>query len=137
MESPLPTCSPTEFKASRLGPLLEALAGFEPGDRFPAVVDGYWILLKPLPPGLHTVTFSADFGDTDVSPDFGCELYSSDRQKFHPMNDKVSKLARRSCLDAVGTGLTDPPPHRSRFNTPFASTPCIGLRLMGYWVHQA
>ncbi len=53
----------------RLGPLFAAF-GFEPGDRFPAVVDGYWILLKPLRPGPHTVTFSADF-DTDGIPDLG------------------------------------------------------------------
>jgi hypothetical protein len=53
----------------RLGPLFEA-SDLEPGDRFPAVADGYWILLKPLPPGLHTVNFSAD-SNTDGSPDLG------------------------------------------------------------------
>jgi hypothetical protein len=60
----------------RLGPLFEALVGLEPGDRFPAVVDGYWILLKPLPPGLHTVTFSADFSDDsrDLSANYTLQI---------------------------------------------------------------
>lgn len=53
----------------RLGPLFAAF-GLPPGDRFPAVVDGYWILLKPLPRGLHSVSFSADF-DLDGIPDSG------------------------------------------------------------------
>jgi hypothetical protein len=53
----------------RSGPLFEAF-GIEQGDRFPAVADGYWILLKPLSPGEHTVNFSADF-DTDGNPDIG------------------------------------------------------------------
>lgn len=53
----------------RSGPLFEAF-GVQPGDRFPAVADGYWILLKPLPPGSHSVSFSADF-DVDGSPDLG------------------------------------------------------------------
>jgi hypothetical protein len=44
-----------------IGPLFEAF-GVPPGPRFPAVADGYWILLDKLPPGLHTVSFSGDNG---------------------------------------------------------------------------
>jgi hypothetical protein len=51
------------------GPLYEAF-GVDPGPRFPAVVDGYWIMLKPLPDGVHTLSFSADY-DTDGVPDQG------------------------------------------------------------------
>ena len=51
------------------GPLFEEF-DVEPGDRFPAVADGYWILLKPLPPGTHSLSFSADF-NTDGAPDLG------------------------------------------------------------------
>ena len=43
------------------GPLFEAF-GIPPGPRFPAVNDGYWILLDKLPPGEHTVSFSGDNG---------------------------------------------------------------------------
>jgi hypothetical protein len=32
--------------------------GFSPGDRFPAVADGYFLLLKPLKPGEHTLSVS-------------------------------------------------------------------------------
>lgn len=46
--------------------------GFEPGARFPTVVDGYWILLRPLKRGQHTVSFSADF-DLDGNPDLGAD----------------------------------------------------------------
>ena len=51
--------SPPDGFTFESGPLFEEF-GFAQGDRFPAVVDGYWILLKPLPPGLHTVAFSED-----------------------------------------------------------------------------
>jgi hypothetical protein len=30
--------------------------GFSPGDRYPAVADGYFLLLEPLKPGKHTLT---------------------------------------------------------------------------------
>ena len=50
-----------------IGKLLKEF-GFEEGSRFPAVVAGYWILLKPLSPGVHTVSFSADFQDEDGNP---------------------------------------------------------------------
>lgn len=33
--------------------------GTPPGPRFPAVADGYWILLKPLAPGWHEISFKA------------------------------------------------------------------------------
>ena len=32
--------------------------GFPPGDRFPAVTDGYFLLLKPLKPGTHALSLS-------------------------------------------------------------------------------
>lgn len=56
----------------KLGPLFEEedFGSLSPGPRFPAVADGYWILLKPLPVGKHEVRFSADF-DTDGNPDLG------------------------------------------------------------------
>ena len=57
----------------RSGPLFEAF-GIEQGNRFPAVADGYWILLKPLPPGEHTVQFSADW-DLDGNPELGANTH--------------------------------------------------------------
>ncbi len=33
--------------------------GFAPGPRYPAVAAGYWMLLKPLRPGVHTLQFTA------------------------------------------------------------------------------
>jgi hypothetical protein len=45
----------------RSGAFGEEQFGYPPGDRFPAVADGWWILLKPLPPGVHTINFSAEF----------------------------------------------------------------------------
>ena len=54
-----------------LGPLFEVF-GFEPGDRFPAVVDGYWILLRPPSPGAHTLSFRVDFG-ADGTDDLGAD----------------------------------------------------------------
>lgn len=41
-----------------------------PGVRTPAVSDGFYILLKPLPPGVHTISTSADF-NADGIPDQG------------------------------------------------------------------
>lgn len=41
--------------------------GFEPGDRYPTVADGYWVLLAPLSKGEHEIHFSA------ALPDFGFE----------------------------------------------------------------
>lgn len=37
--------------------------GFEPGDRFPAVSDAWWIMLTPLPRGGHTVQILASGED--------------------------------------------------------------------------
>ncbi len=54
-----------------LGPLFEVF-GLEPGDRFPAVVDGYWILLRPPSPGAHTLSFRVDF-DVDGVADLGAD----------------------------------------------------------------
>lgn len=42
------------------GPLFEELFSLPAGPRNPAVVDGYWILIKPLKPGMHSLSFSAD-----------------------------------------------------------------------------
>ncbi len=41
--------------------------GFAPGDRFPAVVDGFWILLKPLPPGSHKIKVVTTYPDGSIS----------------------------------------------------------------------
>jgi hypothetical protein len=49
-----------------IGPLFEGF-GVDPGPRFPAVTDGYWILLNKLPPGEHTIEFSSDFGMNGVA----------------------------------------------------------------------
>ncbi len=47
--------------------------GVPPGLRFPAVADGYWIGLKPLPAGEHTIVFQAIVGDP-LAPDFDLKL---------------------------------------------------------------
>ena len=33
--------------------------GYPPGPRSPSVADGYWIMLRPLPPGQHTINFTS------------------------------------------------------------------------------
>jgi hypothetical protein len=43
------------------GQLLADL-GIPPGDRFPAVSDGYWVMLSPLSPGQHTLRFGGGDG---------------------------------------------------------------------------
>lgn len=40
----------------RPGSLLNEF-GYDPGLRFPAVSDGYWVLVQPLPRGRHTISF--------------------------------------------------------------------------------
>jgi hypothetical protein len=47
--------------------------GFDAGPRTPAVADGYWIALKPLPEGAHAIHFSAIVGDPDT-PDFELDV---------------------------------------------------------------
>lgn len=37
--------------------------GYDPGDRYPAVTDGYWLMLTPLPPGEHVIWWHAVAGD--------------------------------------------------------------------------
>lgn len=46
-----------------------AEVGYAPGDRTPAVSDGYWLMLAPLSVGKHTLHFSAigDYINVDVS----------------------------------------------------------------------
>lgn len=34
--------------------------GYTPGDRYPNLSDGYYVMLKPLEPGYHILTFSAE-----------------------------------------------------------------------------
>lgn len=44
--------------------------GLAPGDRFPAVADGYFLFLKPLKPGVHTLTvrrINADQSEAGVN----------------------------------------------------------------------
>jgi hypothetical protein len=37
--------------------------GCTPGDRYPSLSDGYYVMLKPLEVGDHTLTFSAEVGN--------------------------------------------------------------------------
>ncbi len=37
--------------------------GYDPGDRYPAVSDGYWLMLPPLPVGEHVIESYAALGD--------------------------------------------------------------------------
>lgn len=37
--------------------------GLDPGDRHPAISDGYWVMLPAQSPGPHVLEFSASFGD--------------------------------------------------------------------------
>lgn len=56
------------------------------GDRVPAVADGYWILLKPLPHGTHTVSFGADFdmdGNRDLGADYTLHVVDDDDSDSH------------------------------------------------------
>jgi len=48
------------------GPLFEAF-GITSGPRPEAVLDGYWILLRPLKPGIHQLSFSADSPNLGLS----------------------------------------------------------------------
>ena len=55
------------------GAILDELGAYAPGDRFPAVADGYWVLLSPLRAGTHIVRFRGVVGDPD-SPAFETEV---------------------------------------------------------------
>jgi hypothetical protein len=41
------------------GSFLNEFAGLDPGDYDPAVTDGYWVMLAPLPVGPHTIHYAA------------------------------------------------------------------------------
>lgn len=41
--------------------------GLSPGDRYPAVADGYFLLLEPLKPGKHTLTVITTYADKSQS----------------------------------------------------------------------
>jgi hypothetical protein len=41
--------------------------GLDTGDRFPAVSDGWWLMLAPLPVGEHTIEFGGEGTDFDLS----------------------------------------------------------------------
>jgi hypothetical protein len=47
-----------------IGPITANTCGIAEGDRY-GVTDGYWIMMKPLSPGQHTVEFSGSIGATD------------------------------------------------------------------------
>jgi hypothetical protein len=34
--------------------------GYSPGPRYPNLADGYYVMVKPLKPGEHTLRFTAD-----------------------------------------------------------------------------
>jgi hypothetical protein len=42
------------------GSVFTQILGLTPGNRFPSVADGYWILLKPLPTGQYRVYFKSE-----------------------------------------------------------------------------
>ena len=48
-------------------------SGYDPGDRDPAVADGYWVALEPLSVGDHVVRFVAAVGDPGA-PDFELDV---------------------------------------------------------------
>ena len=50
------------------GSITETDFGYAPGPRFPAVADGYWILVHPLRPGHHTIRIQA------AAPSIGFQL---------------------------------------------------------------
>jgi hypothetical protein len=54
------------------GAILDQLSGLS-GDLFPAVADGYWILLAPLSVGEHVIHFRGAKGDPEA-PDFETEV---------------------------------------------------------------
>jgi hypothetical protein len=39
------------------GGFLDDIGAFPPGDRFPAVADGHWVLVRPLSEGRHVLRF--------------------------------------------------------------------------------
>jgi len=45
--------------------------GVSPGDRSPAVGDGYFLFLKPLKPGTHTLSVSKSFPGQPGEPAWG------------------------------------------------------------------
>jgi hypothetical protein len=47
--------------------------GYAPGDRYPAVADGYWVALEPLPAGDHVVYFTGAVGNPRA-PGFELEV---------------------------------------------------------------
>jgi hypothetical protein len=47
--------------------------GYPPGDRYPAVADGYWVALEPLPLGDHEIYFTAAVGNPKA-PDLELEV---------------------------------------------------------------
>ena len=55
------------------GFVLKALFGALDSPLHPAVADGYWIMLRPLSHGIHTVSFGADLnldGTLDLGADY-------------------------------------------------------------------
>jgi hypothetical protein len=57
------TPSPRLVAAGRSGISLLTEIGLTAGPRSPAVADGYWIMLAPLPPGDHRVRILAERQD--------------------------------------------------------------------------
>src|SRR3954468_6173405 len=66
---PVPACAPTSFSVR-----LPAgnLFGIDAGTYAPAVADGFYLLLAPLRPGLHTVTFGGE--GQDLGSDFSQDI---------------------------------------------------------------
>ena len=49
-----------------VGGILDEIDAYDPGDRFPAVTDGYWALVRPLRPGNHVIHFRGVAGDPEA-----------------------------------------------------------------------
>jgi len=58
-------------------PVEDNLFGMEGGGEFNAVSDGYWVMLRPLTPGRHTLNFGGTVGNPanpELQLDVTCEI---------------------------------------------------------------
>jgi hypothetical protein len=60
--------------------LTETDFGYPPGPRFPAVADGYWILVHPLRPGHHTIRIQAAAASIGFQLDVNYQLEVTGRR---------------------------------------------------------
>jgi hypothetical protein len=62
--------APGGFELQIKNPSLLTDLGVAPGNRFPAVADGYFLLIKPLKPGVHRLSFRMNNGSTVTGVDY-------------------------------------------------------------------